>query len=279
MPGDLHLHSIYSDGSLTPQELIALAVEKGLSAVAITDHDTVEGTAEALEAGKEAGIEVIPAIEFSTFSGEAEIHILGYFIDFRSDELLSTVEKIFAARVARAKKMVKKLQEMDIEISYKQVKKLAGDNYVGRPHIARALVEQGYVKEIGDAFTAEYIGNDGRAYVDKYRIIPEEAIDLIRKAGGISVLAHPVFVNHGSPLKYEEIKRFRDSGLEGLEVYHSRHNDEAVDYYKRVAEELGLLITGGSDYHGDNSPDIELGDILLPDRYITRLRDRAKARK
>ncbi|MFW6237872.1 MAG: PHP domain-containing protein [Halanaerobiales bacterium] len=274
MPADLHLHSVYSDGSLTPRELIEKAKSRGLSAVAIADHDTVEGTREALKAGKEAGVEVIPAIEFSTFSGPAEIHILGYYIDFRSDKLLGKVNEIFSAREERARKMVQKLQKMDIEITYSQVKKLAGDNYVGRPHIARTLVKGGYVDEMGEAFSEELIGNNGRAYVEKYKISPEEAIELIKTAGGIPVLAHPVFINHGEPLKYEDIEEFLNSGLEGLEVFHSRHDREACEYYKDVAGELGLLITGGSDYHGDNSPDIELGDILLPDRYLSRLRKR-----
>ncbi len=273
MVADLHMHSIYSDGSFKPEELVSLAREKGINTIALADHDTVEGVDQALIAGNEMGINVIPAIELSTFKEKAEIHILGYFIDHKNKTLLAKISKIFSARLNRAREMIGLLNGLGIEISYMQVRQIAGDNYVGRPHIARAMVEKGYIKEMKDAFTDKYIGNNGRAYVPKYRLAPANAVELIHEAGGIAVLAHPVFINHGEPLKKDDIVQLQGSGLQGLEVYHSKQSREDSKYYLQVARELGLLVTGGSDFHGENSPDVELGDILLEDTYVDRLRE------
>ncbi|MFW6266299.1 MAG: PHP domain-containing protein [Halanaerobiales bacterium] len=272
MTADLHLHSTYSDGSYTPRELIKEAANLNINPVAITDHDTVEGIEPGLRAAKDFDVDLIPAIEFSTFSGKAEIHILGYYIDYKNDQLLQTVEKIFNARLERAKKMVKLLNQQDINISYDQVKKLAGDDYVGRPHVARAMVEEGYISEIGEAFSSNYIGNGGRAYVAKYKITPTEAIKLIKKVKGIPVLAHPYFINHGDPLSFEDIYELKQEGLLGVEVYHSKHTAEATSQYLKIAKELDLLITGGTDFHGENSPEIKMGDILLENEHIERLK-------
>lgn len=273
MVADLHMHSTYSDGSLTPEELVKLAVKKGLATIAITDHDTVEGVDIASRTAQGYDLEVIPAIEFSTFRGKAEIHILGYYIDHKEPQLLNKIREIFTARIERARKMVKLLNEQGVEITFQQVKEIAGDDYIGRPHIARALVAAGYVQEIGEAFCEEYIGNNARAYVPKYKLTPEEAIELISKAGGISVLAHPVFINHGSPLKKGKIKELVNFGLEGLEVFHSKHDNEATQYYQTVARELELLITGGSDFHGENSPGVEMGDVTVEDKFVRKLKE------
>ncbi|ACL70979.1 phosphatase [Halothermothrix orenii] len=272
MPADLHIHSTYSDGSYTPAELVSYAAKKGLKTIAVADHDTVEGVAEALKYGRERGIEVIPAIEFSTFRKKAEIHILGYFIDYNNNDFLAEIDKIYQARLNRARKMVEKLNELGVEISYEEVRNLAGDDYVGRPHIARAMIKKGYITEMGEAFTDDYIGNNGRAYVPKYQLSPERAIQLIKEADGIPVLAHPHFINRGDPLKKEEISRLVEGGLEGIEVYHSKHSEEVSNYYLGVARELDLLITGGSDFHGDNSPDIDMGDVVIEDSYVDRLK-------
>jgi len=149
---------------------------------------------------------------------------------------------------------------------------MAGDDYIGRPHIAKLMVKRGYINEMKDAFTDQYIGNGGKAYVEKYKLSPVEAIDLILNTGGIPVLAHPVFINHGEPMDKQDIKKLKDTGLLGLEVYHSKHNEKTIGYYKNIAQELNLLITGGSDFHGENSPGVNLGDIRLSDDHIDKLK-------
>ncbi|MGM0446045.1 MAG: PHP domain-containing protein [Bacillota bacterium] len=274
MSADLHIHTIFSDGSNKPQEIVDMAKENNFSTIAITDHDTLDGINPALEYAKDKDIEVIPAIEFSTFEGNAEIHILGYFIDHENELLRRKVKKIFDSRKIRAQKMVDLLNKQNVNITFEEVKNMAGDDYIGRPHIAKLMVKRGYINEMKDAFTDQYIANGGNAYVKKYKLSPKEAIDLILKTGGIPVLAHPVFINHGEPMDKQDIKELKDNGLLGLEVYHSKHHDQTKKHYKKIALELDLLITGGSDFHGDNSPGVNLGDIRLPDRYVEKLKER-----
>ncbi len=273
MPADLHLHSTFSDGSFTPAELVKTAAEKGLTTIALADHDTVEGIPEAIKAGEKYEVEVIPALEFSAFWNKAEIHILGYFIDYNSPELLNKTEEIFTARIERARGMVKRLNQLGIAISFQEVEEIAGDEYIGRPHIARAMMSAGYIEEMGEAFTDEFIGNGGKAYLSKYQLTPEKAISLINRSGGISVLAHPVFINHGEPFDRAGIRKLADAGLAGVEVYHSRHSSETSRYYLEIAEELGLIVTGGSDFHGENSPDVKIGDISINDNLVKKLKE------
>ena len=272
MTADLHLHSTYSDGSYTPEELVKEAVEKDFKTIAIADHDTVEGIAKAKEAAKDFDIEIIPAIEFSTFREKAEIHILGYFIDYNDSNLLKESKKIFSARKERARKMVELLNKEGVKISFEQVKNISGDDYLGRPHVAKAMMKEGYIEEIGEAFTEDYIGNGGRAYVPKYKLSPEKAIEIINNAGGIAVIAHPEFINHGEAMGVEDIKKLREVGLKGIEVYQSKHDKKAVEKYKKIANDLDLLITGGSDFHGENSTDVNLGDIRLSAERVVELK-------
>ncbi|NLM96149.1 MAG: PHP domain-containing protein [Halanaerobiaceae bacterium] len=279
MPADLHLHSIYSDGSFTPSELVEMAARKGIDTIALSDHDTIEGINEMIAAARLRDIEVIPAIEFSTSQDGVEIHILGYYIDFNSRTFLEEVKRLFDQRLKRSEMMVEKLNRLGVEISFQDVKEIAGDKYVGRPHIARAMKKAGYIKEIGEAFTDQYIGNGGRAYVGREKISPREAIEIIRKNGGIAVLAHPFFVNGGDSLDKKSIELLAEDGLEGLEVFHSRHSQEVSGYYLKIAEELGLLVTGGSDFHGESSPDVKIGDVLLADEYVRGFREYYKNRR
>lgn len=272
MSADLHIHTTYSDGSFTPAEIIDKAVERGFNTIAISDHDTLEGIKPALDYTADIDIEVIPAIEFSTFRGKAEIHVLGYFIDYKDENLKDKVKKIYDARKLRAKKMVNLLNKEGVKITFAEVREVAGDDYIGRPHLAQTMVKKGYIDKIGDAFTEQYIGNGGRAYVKKYKISPEEAIDLILESGGIPVLAHPIFINHGKPLREDDIKELKENGLLGVEVYHSKQTAEDSKYYKNIAKKLDLLITGGSDFHGENSPGVDLGDIRLEDKYVEKLK-------
>ena len=271
MGADLHIHSTYSDGSYKPVEIIKIAKKENINTVAIADHDTVRGVEEAIVAGKKNRINIIPALELSTFRGKAEIHILGYHINYMDKRLLAKIKEIFTARITRARKMVELLNKNGINITFNQVKSIADDDYIGRPHIARAMVEAGYIDKIADAFTADYIGNGGKAYVSKYKISPKEAITIIKEAGGISVLAHPVFINHGQSMIRDDIQELLDHGLQGLEVYHSKHSNQDSAYYKKIAEEFNLLITGGSDFHGENSPGVKIGDVVLADKYVNKL--------
>lgn len=273
MSADLHIHSTYSDGSFPPEQLVKMAKENGLSTIALADHDTVEGVPEMIALGKEMGIEVIPAIEFSTVREKAEVHILGYYMDYRSRDFLKRVEAFFTARLDRAREMVNRLNQLGINIHYEDVTKLAGDKYIGRPHLAMALKQAGYIKETDDAYTNELIGNEGKAYVPKFQLKPVEAISIIKKAGGIAVLAHPYFINRGKPFGEEEIKELTEYGLDGLEVYHSKHSEKTSQYYLEIAEKLNLLVTGGSDFHGENTPGIQVGDVRIDDQRVKKLKD------
>ena len=273
MVADLHVHSIFSDGSFSPEELIDMAIKKGLKAIALSDHDTVEGLESMIKRGREKGIEVIPAIELSTFSSGSEVHILGYKVDYQDEFFLKEIECLFKLRLSRAKKMIEKLNQLGIKISYQQVKEMAGDKYIGRPHIAKALFNADYIKSIEEAFSQEYIGNGGRAYVAKEALKPKEAIALIHQAGGVAVLAHPYFVNKGNAFTKKEVQDLLAKGLDGIEVYHSKHNRETSNYYLKVAEELGLLITGGSDFHGETYPQVKLGDVRVGEDLLKKLKD------
>ncbi|NLJ84144.1 MAG: PHP domain-containing protein [Halanaerobiaceae bacterium] len=279
MPADLHLHSIYSDGSCTPAELVELARERGLDTVALADHDTVAGLDEMIQAGKEKGIQVIPALELSTYDGEVELHILAYFIEYRNPAFREKIKKLYEKRKERAAGMIARLNELGVGLTYQEVRKVAGTDYIGRPHIARAMVEGGYVREMKDAFSTEYIGNGGRAYLPKYKLGTEEAIGMIHEYGGIAVLAHPFYVNGRDYMDKEAIGALAEYGLDGLEVYHSKHSKEVTAYYLTIARELGLLVSGGSDYHGENSPGVKMGDIRLADRYVEQIQEYYRERK
>lgn len=274
MSADLHIHTTFSDGSYKPEEIVDMAEQNNFKTIAISDHDTLDGINPAIDHARNKDLEIIPGIEFSTFEGKAEIHILGYFIDHEDDFLRKKVKKIFDSRKIRAQKMVELLNKQSIDITFDEVKNMAGDDYIGRPHIAKLMIKKGYINEMKDAFTDQYIGNDGKAYVEKYKLSPVEAIDLILKTGGIPVLAHPVFINHGEPMDKQDIKKLKDNGLLGLEVYHSKHNEKTIGYYKNIAQELNLLITGGSDFHGENSPGVNLGDIRLSNKHIDKLKEK-----
>lgn len=274
---DLHLHTTASDGASSPQELVETCVEEGLETIAVTDHDNVTSVAEVKKLGEKKGLNVISGIEISTYRGEAEYHILGYFIDIENDALLGLTETILDSRIERTHKMIDKLKEIGYPIEFEDVKKHATGVSFGRPHIARALVDKGYVDQIGDAFTSEFIGAEGPVYVEKKNILPAEAIEVILKAGGVPVIAHPHIINHGQSLGREEIRRLKEVGLKGIEVYQTKHNQKVVEKYKKIAAELGLLITGGSDYHGENSPDILPGDRGMTKKEFAELENYAQS--
>ena len=256
---DLHSHTNSSDGTLTPAQLVDLAKAQNLEALAITDHDTFEGYDAAVPLAAEAGLDLVCGIEVSTRFRGKSVHLLGYFLNhppmegFRNWLLL-----LQESRRERNKEMVHKLNAMGIGIRLEDVE-MIGRSITGRPHFARALVQQGYCKSIEEAFRI-YLGEGARAYVDRKEVNLPEAITLVRDGGGIPVLAHPIRLGKVDRAEEERwISEITDSGLLGLEVFHSDHKQEDVERYQSYTRKFQLAQTGGSDYHGDNKPDIQLG--------------------
>lgn len=271
LKADLHIHTTASDGLLSPEEVIRWAAQKKLSAVAITDHDTIKGIQPALEYSEKYPVEVVPGIEFSTEYNEEEIHILGYYIDYDNKELLKKLDEMYQSRFNRAIKMVDKLQEIGIQITLEQVQAIAENGTIGRPHIARAMQEKGYITNIKDAFK-QYLGKGCPAYVERYRIGCKEAIDLIKRLGGVAVLAHPGLVDNRS-----YISDIIEMGIEGIEAYHTKHDDETIRFSVKLAADYNLLITGGSDCHGiflNNEP--ILGNIWVDYKNVLLLKQKAE---
>ena len=243
---DLHLHTLASDGRLTPTELVRLAARQGLQTIAVTDHDTTEGLAEAFEAANEfPGLRVIPGIELSADVPGDEVHVLGYFLDYH-DEAFQAQLRIFRdGRVDRARLMVQKLDALGIHLEWERVQSIAGDGAVGRPHIALAMVEAGYCSEPKYAFP-EYLGRNGLAYVERVKLTPEEAVGIIHRVGGVAVLAHPAYMNDME----SGVASLAQAGLSGMEVYYAQYDDDTVRKLERLSRQYGLIPCGGSDYHG-----------------------------
>jgi predicted metal-dependent phosphoesterase TrpH len=277
---DLHSHTTYSDGSASPHELVMLASEAGALALAITDHDTVAGLAEGRAAAQAAGIEFIDGIEISAEYSPGTMHILGYYIDAESEALLSTLEELRDARDNRNPKIASRLQALGIDISYDEVQALAGNEVVGRPHFARVLLEKGYVESIQDAFN-RFLGKGAAAYEEKKRLSPDESIELIHRAGGVAVLAHPYQLKLSAADTDAMLGKLAGMGLDGVEAIYSRHSKTDRDIYSEMAARHGLLVTGGSDYHGTYKPDISivtgLGDLRVPYTLLEEVRKRVRS--
>jgi len=258
---DLHLHTTASDGRFTPAELVARLAALGLEVIALTDHDTVAGVAAALEAAKAfPKLTVIPGVEINTDVDHGEAHLLGYFIDATDKNLLDSLEKLRDSRETRAKRMVAKLSGLGVDISWQRVQELAGSATIGRPHIAGALLEKGYIGSFSEAFD-KYIGRDGPAYVEREKLTQEEAVNLVAGAGGLAVLAHPYTVGEVEPM----VKRLKKVGLVGLEAYYKDYSPARVGELVGLARRYGLLATGGSDYHGiDADTEVLPGKVDIP---------------
>ena len=268
MAADLHVHSNFSDGVDSPEELVRQAAAVGLKTIALTDHDNVDGIERALAEGERLGVEVIPGIEFTTEDERAEIHILGYFINYRNPELLSILEKIKTDRVKRIYRIVEKLKMLGVEIEPEEIFSVSGNKAPGRPHVARALIKKGVVSSFKEAFD-RYLDFHAPAYVSHYKLLPQEAVGLIGKVGGIAVFAHP-----GISKCDEVIPDLMAAGLRGLEVYYSGHRPEQTNHYLNLARKYGLLVTGGSDFHGiDSGREVRLGDLTIPDELVEKLKD------
>ena len=243
---DLHLHTTASDGRLSPTELIHLLASQGLKQVAISDHDTTEGLAEAFAAAEEfPDMRIIPAIELSTDIPGDEVHMLGYFLRHEDEELQKILREFRMGRLERGQMMVEKLATLGINIEWERVQEIAGEGSVGRPHIALAMVEKGYCKEPKDAFP-EYLGRNGSAYVERSKMTPSEAVDMLIRFGAVPVLAHPAYLNDMETT----IAELAEAGIVGLEVHYAQFSPETVQQLAGLADRYGLIPCGGSDYHG-----------------------------
>lgn len=271
---DLHTHSTASDGTDTPAELVRNAAAAGLDVVALTDHDSTRGHAEAIAAlpGLDRELTLVTGAELSCRIDGVGVHMLAYLFDPEEPELLRERELVRDDRVPRAKTMVRKLQDAGVPITWEQVARIAGDASLGRPHVATALVELGVVETVSDAFSPEWLGNGGRAYASKYELDPFDAVRLVKGAGGVSVLAHPRAVTRGAVVPEAVLARLAAAGLDGIEIDHMDHDAPTRARLRGLAAELGLLGTGSSDYHGTRKF-VELGACTTdPEIYgeITR---------
>ena len=270
---DLHIHSTASDGRLSPAEIVRKAGEKGLTVIALADHDTVNGIASARAAAEAfPWLRVIPCVEISTDVPGGEVHILGYFIDYTAPELKASLERMRDSRRGRAQGMITKLVNLGIHIEWQRVQEIAGSGTVGRPHLAQAMLEKGYIASIREAFT-KYISRDGPAYVEREKTTPQEAVKLILRANGLPVLAHPLTVNDPEAMAVE----LRAAGLVGIEAYYDSYTADEINGLVSLANKYNLIATGGSDYHGLDA-DIEtvIGGVDVPMEAVERLMALAK---
>ncbi|MFD7980733.1 PHP domain-containing protein [Streptomyces sp. NPDC059071] len=268
---DLHTHSTASDGTDTPAELVRNAAAAGLDVVALTDHDTTRGYGEAIAALPE-GLTLVTGAELSCRYDGVSLHMLAYLFDPDEPALLAERELVRDDRVPRARAMVGKLQELGVPVTWEQVARIAGDGSVGRPHVAEALVELGVVPDVSGAFTSEWLADGGRAFVAKHELDPVDAIRLVKAAGGVTVFAHPLAVKRGECVPESAIAELAEAGLDGIEVDHMEHDEPTRARLRGLAKELGLLVTGSSDYHGSRKT-VGLGDFTTdPEIYgeITR---------
>jgi 3',5'-nucleoside bisphosphate phosphatase len=265
---DLHIHTNASDGKCSSKEIVRKAAELGLEVIAITDHDTVEGIPSALEAAKNyPKLRIIPGVELSTDVDKGEIHVLGYFIDYTDKEFRASLETMRNSRVERAHKMIDNLAKMGVRLEWQRVQEIAGGGALGRPHIAQAMLEKGYINSIQDAFR-NYIGHGGPAYVERDKLTPAEAVALILKADGLPVLAHPLTSGdvEGTILELKAV------GLVGLEVYYASYSFEDINPLLGLAHKHGLIATGGTDFHGiDEKTETMIGGADVPARAAEQL--------
>jgi predicted metal-dependent phosphoesterase TrpH len=273
---DLHLHTTASDGVMTPSEIVNYAKNKGLLAIAITDHDTIEGLEEGLLEGERIGLEVIPGIEISAEHSPGSMHLLGFFIDIHHPTLKERLGYLQKARAERNPRMAEKLNKLGIDITFDEVLKASGGGQVGRPHFAQVLIEKGYVRSFQEAFD-RFLKKGGSAYVEKMRFSAEESIHFINEANGVAVLAHPNTLQLNGYSELENlILRLVRKGLRGIEAYYPEHSAQEVAQYKTLAERHGLLVTGGTDYHGieKNGLDIGVGrgEMKLPYSIVENLK-------
>jgi len=263
---DLHLHTTSSDGTLSPSAVVERAAAAGLNVIAITDHDTLLGVAEAQQFGRRLGVEVIAGTELSTWSGNEEFHIIGLFVDIMSTALLEQLERIRRARRERVFKIAQRLEAVGVSVSAQEVLELAGHGTATRAHVAQVMADNGLVDDLNQAFI-KYLGDSGPAFVPKRFMSVEEALAAIRQAGGVSILAHPGLTDRDL-----YIPMFAEMGLNGLEAYYPAHTRAQTRHYVDMARRLGLVVSGGSDFHGKRSGDNALGRVRVPAEHVRRIR-------
>ena len=268
MKADLHLHTTASDGRLEPREIVSLAIQVGLDVIAITDHDTIDGVVAALDAASASNsLRVIPGVEINTDVACGEVHILGYFIDFTDKKFTAILQKLQDSRLGRAQKMVAKLSDLGMKIDWQRVTELAQGGTVCRPHVAQALLEKGYVRSEKEAFD-KYIGHNGPAYVERYKLLPEEAVKLVIDAHGLPVLAHPADIDDLDEL----VPKLKAAGLIGLEIYYGNYGLETIDRLTRISRQYDLVTTGGTDYHAfGDGVEVGIGSRLTPASSVEQL--------
>jgi predicted metal-dependent phosphoesterase TrpH len=270
---DLHTHSTCSDGTNTITENVRLAQERGLAGIAITDHDTTDGYDEAFAAAEGSDLEIVTGIEFSAEYSGASLHVLAYWVDPTHEGLREELQRLHDTRFRRGELMVEKLRELGYDLSFERVRSIAGDDLIARPHVAQAMVEAGIVQTEKQAFD-EYISDDGPAYVPKHALDPVDALELIRDAGGVCVLAHPGMWKGSGSVPEELIERMAEGGMVGLEVDHPDHDEDQRARYREMAERLDLVPTGASDCHGARYG-YRLGCDTTPAEVYGELRRRA----
>ena len=254
---DLHTHSNKSDGSMTPTELVAHAAARGLKAIALSDHDTTEGIDEALEAGKKYGVEVVPAIEFSVAS-DTETHILGFYIDYKSDLMKNVLESIFRVRRERIENTCKKLRALGFDVTMEEALKIAPTGIIGRAHFARIMMDKGYISSVREGFD-KYLANGRPAYDGTQYLTAKQAVELINDLGGVSFVAHPHLIRLSDSDLRAFLTELKTYGLSGIEGYYNEYTPEMQNYFQNLARELGLAVSGGSDFHAKMKPHIEIG--------------------
>lgn len=262
---DLHAHSLHSDGQHPPRELVPMALAAGISALALTDHDAISGLLELHAAAAGTGLTIVDGVELSASAGVNDIHILGYLFDATHAPFARALEEFRGGRHRRAERIVEKLNALGLEIELADVERLAAGGALGRPHVAHALLEKGYVESFDEAFQ-RYLGHRAPAYVGKPQFAPEEAVALIRSAGGVAVFAHP-----GTANRDDLLPRLVAAGLGGIEAWHPKHSGGQVAHYRRVAEQYDLVPSGGSDFHGATVGDVRIGMMDVPESTLTRL--------
>lgn len=271
---DLHMHSTFSDGTFTPEELIKEGVSIGLTAMALTDHDTTAGVARFLAAAKAAGMRALTGVEVSADPNQGTMHVLGYCVEPSDPVLLEHLKWIREGRDARNAEILHKLNALGCHITMEQVVSYAGGDIVARPHFSQALIAAGYAKDKKDAFE-KYLARGKAAYVERRRLSPSATMELIRRARGVPVLAHPFTLKMEGAALRQQVKELVDAGLLGIEVYYSEHTPDRMKEYSKLAKEFGLVATGGTDFHGGNSPQVRMGygfgSMSIPDDIPDRI--------
>ncbi len=274
---DLHCHSTFSDGSLTPEQLAEEAAKIGLSALALTDHDTVAGLPRFLAAAAGTAVRPVPGVELSVDCSSGVMHMLGYWMDVENPELVRQMAWIRDGRTMRNRAMLEKLNALGFAMTWEEVQGFAGEDVVGRPHFAQVMIQKGYAKDKNAAFD-QWLGDGKPGYADRPRLTAEVAVALIRQAGGVAVLAHPFSLHIGKEAMAALFLELAGVGLAGVECYYSEHSADLTKEYLAMAEKAGLVPTGGSDFHGEVSPGIRLGvgfgGLNVPDEVLARLEER-----